>query len=173
MRAVPTQTLLKLVIFGGGLVLFVLLAILPARKESEALDFQIKSLQNRIEEQRTLSPIYDTLLKKTQMEPAGNITLIESKPLKRGAANQVVDLFNQLAEKSRLTLVEFTPALESILSESDHLEVDMSLQGEFIDMQSFLLDLCQLPYLEQIKSLQIESEADRRQINLRIWLAQK
>jgi hypothetical protein len=173
MASMPTQGLLKLIIFGGGLVLFVLLAILPARKESEALDFQIENLQNRIEEQRILTPIYENLLKKTQMEPPEGVELIEKRALKRGETGEVVDRFNRMAEENRLKLIDFSPSLETILGQSDHLEVDMILQGEFINMHPFLLELCQLPYLQQMKSFQIESEKDVRQIQLRVWLAQE
>ena len=173
MAAVPTQGLLKLVIFGGGIALFVLVAIVPVKKESKALDFQIENLQNRIEEQRALMPIYETLLKKTQMEPPEGIELIEKKALNRGQTEQVVDTFTQMAESSRLKLVNFSPSIETILGKSNHLEVDITLQGEFIDMHPFLLDLCQLPYLSQLKSFQIESEKDLRQLRLRVWLAQK
>ena len=173
MAAVSTQGLAKLVIFVGGLILFVLLAILPVQKESEALDFQIENLQSRIEEQRILTPIYENLLKKTQMEPPGGLDLIEKKALPRGQTEQVVDWFEAMAQASNLRLVEFSPSIETILGNSKHLEIDLTLQGEFIDMHPFLLELCQLPYLARLKSFQIESEKDVRQIRLRVWLAQK
>jgi hypothetical protein len=173
MTAVPTQALMKLVIFGGGIVLFVLLAILPARKESAALDFQIENLENRIEEQRILTPIYESLLKKTQREPAEDIKAIEKKSINRGETEQVVDWFTEMAKASRLKLVNFSPSIETILGNSDHLEIDMTLQGEFINMHPFLLEVCEMPYLKQLKSFQIESDKDIRQIQLRVWLAQK
>jgi len=173
MASGPTQGLLKLIIFGGGLVLFFLLAIVPTRKESEALDFQIENLQTRIEEQRILTPIYENLLRKTQAEPLEGVELIEEKALKRGQTEQVVDWFREMAETSGLKMVDFSPSIDTILSDSDHLEIDMTLQGEFINMHPFLLELCQMAYLEQLKSFQIESEKDIRQIRLRIWLAQE
>lgn len=173
MASVPTQSLLKVVIFVGGLVLFVLLAILPVRKESAALDLQIETLRNRIEEQSLLMPLYENLVKKTQTQPPEAIDRIEKASLERGGTERVVEQLNQMAENNRLTLVTFSPSIETILGQSKYLSVDMVLQGEFINMRPFLLELCRLPYLAQVKSIQIESEKDVRQIRLQAWLLQE
>ena len=50
LTSVPTQTLSYLIILGGGVILFALLAILPAHKETAALDFEIDNVNTKIEE---------------------------------------------------------------------------------------------------------------------------
>ena len=64
MTSLPTQTLSYLIILGGGVVLFLLLAILPAHRETAALDFEISNVNTKIDEQKILTPVYESLMKR-------------------------------------------------------------------------------------------------------------
>jgi len=171
LKAIPTQTLSYLVILGGGVVLFVLLAILPAHRDSAALDFQIENIQTKIEEQKILSPVFESLLKKAQLKPPEGLVITPKGKLKSGDSAKAGDDIKALAAESRLTLVEFKPAVETLINRSGFLMVDLELRGEFIHLHPFLLDMVQLPYLEQIEQITIRSARDTREIKIRIWLA--
>ena len=151
--------------------LFILLAIMPATRESAALNFELKNLNTRIEEQKILSPVYENLLKKAQLKPPERIESIEKKKLKRGETEAVATMLRDMAGSSKLNLVEFSPKVETIISGAGVLMIDFMLKGEFINLQPFLLQLCQTPYLEQIEQIRIRSVRDTNEIRIRIWLA--
>ncbi|MGA8281584.1 MAG: hypothetical protein WB853_11880, partial [Desulfobacterales bacterium] len=60
LTSVPTKSLLNVIIFGGGIILFVLLAIIPAQRESKALDGRIEEISERIKGEQILTPLYDS-----------------------------------------------------------------------------------------------------------------
>lgn len=171
LTSMPTQTLSYVIILGGGVVLFLLLAILPAHKDSMALDFQIENVSTKIEEQKILTPVYESLLKKAQLKPPEGLNFVPQQKLKAGETSKVAARFEELAKDSKLNLVKFAPAVETLINRSGFLMVDIELRGEFINLHPFLLELCQLPYLEQIEEIQIHSERDAKQMNIRMWLA--
>ena len=171
LTSMPTQTLSYIIILGGGVVLFLLLAILPAHKDSAALDFEIDNISTKIEEQKILTPVYESLLKKAQLKPPEGLNFVAQEKLKAGETSKVAARFEALARDSKLTLVKFAPAVETLINRSGFLMIDIELRGEFINLHPFLLELCQLPYLEQIEEIQIRSERDAKQMSIRMWLA--
>jgi hypothetical protein len=169
--SLPTQTIAYLVILGGGILLFILLIIMPAQKKSEALDFQIENIRTRIEEQKILTPVYQNLLKKVQLDPPEGVEIKPKEKLKSGQAENLAQEFQAMAKASRLQLVEFSPDVDSLVRNSGFLQVNLMLKGEFINLHPFLMDICQLPYMEVIEKIRIESAEDAKEIQLRIWLA--
>ena len=151
--------------------MFLLLAILPAHRETVALDFEIESVHSKIEEQKILTPVYETLLKRAQLKPPEGLKFVPKQKLKTEDVHKVADKFNELAMTSRLVLVKYTPAVETLINRSGFLMVDLELRGEFIDLHPFLLRMCQLPYLEQIEEIKIQTVTNSRQMHIRVWLA--
>ena len=169
--SLSTQTLSYFIILGGGVVLFLLLAIWPAHKETAALDFEIDNVHTKIAEQKILTPVYESLLKKAQLQPPEGLNFVPKEKLKTGDTRKVATRFDEMARQSKLTLVEFTPAVETLINRSGFLMVDIELRGEFINLHPFLLQMCQLPYLEQIEEIKIRSVRDTKEMKIRMWLA--
>lgn len=171
--SVSTKSLLRIIIFSGGAVLFFLLAILPSLKESRALDSQIIDINARIKEQQLLSPVYDSLLKKSEMKPPAGLNVVQPKKLKRDETDKVAQAFQEMARQSKLMLVDYTPEIQSLIGESDTLKVGVQLRGEFINMQTFLRQLCLLPYLVKFEEISVHSVKDSKEMRLRLWLARE
>lgn len=171
LSSLPTQTLSYLIILGGGVILFLLLAILPAHKETAALDFEIENVNNKIAEQKILTPVYESLLKKVKLEPPAGLNYVPKEKLKPDETRKVATRFDQIARESQLTLIEFSPAVETLINRSGYLMLDIELRGEFINLHPFLLKVCQLPYLEQIEEIKIRSVRDTKEMKIRMWLA--
>jgi hypothetical protein len=167
----PTKSIAYFVILGGGIVLFILLGIMPAQKRSEALDFQIENIQTRIAEQKILTPVYENLLKKVQLKPPEGVNFRPQEKLKTGQTEEIAGIFQDLARKSNLELIEFTPELDSVIRNSGFLQVGLMLKGEFINLHPFLMDVCQLPYMEMIEQISIQSAKSTKEIRIKIWLA--
>ena len=170
--SLPTKSLSYFVILGGGIILFVILAIMPAQRESEALDFEIENINTQIKEQKILKPVYDNLLKKAQMKPPEGLNYVPKQTLKKGDTDKVAVTFQSMANDTQLMLVDFSPALDTLINRTGFLMVDVVLKGEFINLHPFLLQLCQLPYMEQIEQVSIQSIRDTKEIKLRVWLGQ-
>jgi hypothetical protein len=168
---VSTKGIAYFIILGGGIVLFILLGIMPAQKESEALDFKIENIQTRIEEQKILTPVYENLLKKVQLKPPEGVNFTPKEKLKTGQASEIAGIFQEMAQNSSLELMEFTPELDSAIRNSGFLQINLMLKGEFINLHPFLMDVCQLPYMELIEQISIRSIKNAKEIRIKIWLA--
>lgn len=170
---IPTKSLLRIFIFGGGVLLFILLAILPSFKESKALDEQIVAINARIKEQQLLSPVYDSLLKKSQTKPPVGLNVVPPKKLKRDEIDKIAQVLKEMARQSNLVLEDYAPEIQSLIGETDTMKVNVLLKGEFIDLQPFLNQLLQLPYLVMMEEIAIKSVKDTKEIRLRLWLARE
>lgn len=167
----PTKSLINLLVFCGILVLFVFLAILPSNKESGNLDFEINNIKMRIEEQKILTPVYESLLKKATIKPPAGIAIPAQKKLSRNQTREISTTFQDLANQTMLELVDITPNVGSLLNESGYLTIDMVLKGEFINLHAFLVKLGQIPYVELIEQITIRSITNTKEIKVKVWLA--
>jgi len=173
LASIPTKSLINVIIFGGGIVLFVLLAILPAQRESRALDARIAEISMRIKEEQILTPLYESLLKKTQMNPPAGLDIVPKEKLKRKETDKVRQTFQDLARQSDLQLAEYSPEIQSMIGEAGHMKVKLLLKGEFLNFQPFLLEVSRLPYLDRIEELTIKSARDTKEFRLHVFLARE
>ena len=173
LKSIPSKSLLRVLIFGGGVALFVVLAVLPSIKESKALDNQIVEINARIKEQQILTPVYDSLVKKSEMKPPEGLDVIPLKKLKRNETDKVAQVFQEMARQSKLQLADYAPEIQTLIGEADSMKVNVLLKGEFINLQPFLRHVCQLPYLVKIEEIAIESVRDTKEMRLRLWLARE
>ena len=167
----PKKSLFTVCIYIGVLIAFIFLIIIPTQRESEAVDKRIIELNTRIEEQKILKPIYQSLQKKAELTPPDGIAPLKKKKLKKSETDMVAGRLGDMAVRSNLNLSKYTPKVETIISGSGLFMIDFILTGEFINLQPFLLELCQTPYLERIEHIQIRAEKDTNEFKFRIWLA--
>ena len=105
------------------------------------------------------------------MKPPEGLNFVPKEKLKKGDTDKVAVTFQGMANDSNLMMVEFSPALDTLINRTGFLMVDIVLKGEFINLHPFLLQLCQLPYMEQIEQVSIQSVRYSKEIKLRVWLA--
>lgn len=173
LASLPSKSLLRVIIFGGGVFLFVLLVIMPSFKEFRALDEQIVDINARIKEQQILTPVYDSLLKRSEMKPSEGLNVVQPVKLKRSETDKVAQVFQGMARQSNLLLADYAPEIQSLIGDTETMKVNVLLKGEFINFQPFLRELCQLPYLVKIEEIAIQSVRDTKEMRLRIWLARE
>ncbi len=169
----PTKNLAYLLIFGGGILVFIVLAIIPSQQISTGLDYEIKNIKNRIEEQKILTPVYNNLLKKTQFKQSEGITSLKKEKLSRGDAQQISLLFNNIAKNSNLKIVYIKPDVDTLIGESGYILINVRIKGEFINLHKFLFQLCELPSLELVEQIKIASVGGTKEIKLKVWMAQE
>jgi hypothetical protein len=169
--ALPTKSLINLGLFCGIALLFLFIAVLPSKTASDNLDFEIDNIKMRIQEQRILTPVYETLLKKVTIEPPAGIAITKKEKLSREETQRIPITFQHLAEQANLELTDISPNRDSLLNESGYLIIDMVLRGEFINLHPFLIKLGQIPYVELIEKISIRSIAEAKEIKVVVWLA--
>ncbi len=167
-----TQSLLIFVVCAVGILAFFVLIILPSKKTSAELDQEIAQLNARIEEQRILTPVFHSLLKRAKKEGPSELPSPKKAKLTQEDLNAISSVFQDIAAKHNLTLEDMTTDVRSMVQESGYLLMRLRLSGDFFNIRKFLIDMGSIPSLEHIEEIGIKSTKASKELRLKIWLAQ-
>lgn len=168
----PRQSIRYLLICSGGILAFIFLGLYPYQKSLAGLDREIKSIETQIEEQKILFPLYKDLLKKVGQKEPDDLSPQKAK-LDLDRMHRIPFMFEEIARKSNLTLVNVVPNVESLAKASGLLSLNVLVKGNFFDFRTFLLQARQLPYLEHIEEIKIQPADGPKEFRLKVWLALK
>ncbi|MEJ2731312.1 MAG: hypothetical protein P8185_22860 [Deltaproteobacteria bacterium] len=152
---------------------FLLLIILPSRKTSAELDREIDKLNVRIEEQRILTPVFHSLLKRAKKAPPSMLPSPEKTKLTHGDMNIISKVFQDIAVRHNLKLEEVETDVSSVMEESGYLMMRLRLSGNFYKFRDFLVDLGSIPSLEYIEEISIRPVKTSRELSIKLWLGQE
>ena len=169
----PTKSFAYLLILGGGILVFVVLTILPAMQSSTGLDMEIKKIKGSMDEQKILTPVYNNLLRKTKFKKTKGIAAPKKKKLAQGDTRKIIQLLNNIANTSNITLLDVTPDVDTLIGGSGYLLIQINAKGEFINLHKFLFQLCELPFLEFIEQIKITSIRKTKEFRLKVWMSQE
>lgn len=169
----PPQSLIFFLICGAGIVVFVFFIILPSQKTAAELDSNIEELEKRIGEQRTLTPVFYSLLNKAKAEDETRLPVTQKAKMVRGNMAKVFDQIKTIAAGYNLKLEEITPDVNSLKGGSKYLLIYLVVTGDFFKFREFLIDLGAIPSLAHIQEMRINAIEESREIRLKIWLAQE
>lgn len=167
------QSLVILVICAVGILAFFLLIILPSQKTSADLDQEIEKLTVRIEEQRILTPVFHSLLKRAKTESPSMLPSPEKTKLTHGDMNSISKVFQDIAIRHNLTLEEVKTDVSSMMEDSGYLMMRLRLSGNFYKFRDFLVDLGSIPSLEHIEEINIRPVKTARELQIKLWLGQE
>jgi hypothetical protein len=167
------QSLFIFVVCAVGILAFFLLIILPSQETSAELDQDIDRLNARIEEQRILTPVFHSLLKRANKEGPSELPSPEKAKLTHGDMNAISTVFQDIAGRHNLKLEEITTDVRSLIQESGYLLMRLRLSGDFFNIREFLIDIGSIPSLEHIEEINIRSTKISKEFRLKIWLAQE
>lgn len=173
MKYLPTRNTFMIVVFGGGILLFILIAIFPNYLSYNNIVHEISLLEYKIEEQKILSPIFEDLSKKAQFQKPQSLPFPVADKLSRNDTEKITPIIREIVEVNGFKLEDIDTDIESLMTESGILKLSINLIGEFHNLRNLLLDLGSLPYLEHIEVIQIGSFGDKNKIDLTIWIAQE
>ena len=168
-----SQSLLVLVICVVGILTFLLLILLPSQKTSAELDQQIDNLNVRIEEQRILTPVFHSLLKRAKMAPPSALPSPEKTKLAHDGMNTISKVFQDIAVRHNLKLEEVKTDVSSMMEDSGYLMMRLRLSGNFYKFRDFLVDLGSVPSLEHIEEISIRPMKTAREFRIKLWLGQE
>jgi len=169
----PPQSLILFLLCGAGIVAFIFLLILPSHMASAELDREIKEISSRIEQQRILKPVFESLFKKSKAETTMKLPTTPKAKLARDEIPMLINHFKDLAQRHHLQLQEISPDVNSLKDGSGHLLMNLRLTGEFLYFRDFLVDVGALPSLEHVEELKIRSVQTTRELRLKLWMAQE
>jgi len=167
------QSFVILVICAVGILAFFVLIILPSKTTSADLDQEIESLTVRIEEQRILTPVFHSLLKRAKIDDRSGLPSPKKSKLTHGDMNAISTVFQDFAGRRNLKLEEITTDDSSLTQESGYLLMRLRLSGDFFKIREFLIDIGSIPSLEHIEEINIRSTKTSKELRLKIWLAKE
>jgi Tfp pilus assembly protein PilO len=167
------NSLLYLVICGGIILIIILVGILPYYfkisnqiKENDKLKYQIG-------EQKELGPLYASLLIAAKEKSSLVLPHPEKTALPRPETGKFQNDLRSFAKKSGLTIVSFTPDINSSASPSTSFLHNVVLRGELSSLRKFLIELGSIPYLDRIEDISVQQNTSSMEFKLKVWIAIK
>ncbi len=170
---IPAQSLIILFTCVGGILLFAFLLIIPRQNLASELDQSIVELENKIGEQRTLTPVFYNILSMAKKKEQPDLPITEKAKLARGEMAQIFDQIKGIARVHNLKLEEITPDVNALKDTSGYLLIRLSVTGDFFSFREFLIELGTIPSMVHVEELKIRAIEESREIKLKIWLAQE
>jgi len=169
----PTQSLIYLLICGAGILAFVFLIIIPTQKASVELDKESVKISDRIEEQRILRPVFQSLLKQAKKKNPTDLPAAKKVALERTDISKLSENLQEMAFRHGIKIQDLNTDVAALTGKSGFLQIRMNLTGAFMDFRDFLVDLGTVPSLEVIEEIQIRAIEGSREFKIKIWMAQK
>lgn len=167
------NSILYLVIYGGIILIIILVGILPYYlkiasqvKENDKLKYQIK-------EQKELGPVYQTLINSNENKNVFVLPHPEKTALPRSEAQKFQTDFQNAAKKSGLKVVSFTPDINTSASPSTSFLHNIVLKGELANLRRMLIELGSIPYLDRIEEINIQQNTSSMEFKTKVWIAIK
>ena len=169
----PTESLIYLLVCGAGILAFVFLIIIPTQKTSAELDQDILKIGDRIEEQRILKPVFESLLKRAKNKTPTDLPATKKAKLDRADISKLSEDLQEMAFRHGLKVQNMNTDVSALIGKGGYLLMRINLAGAFMDFRDFLVDLGTIPSLEIIEEIKIRAIEGSREFKIKIWIAQK
>lgn len=165
----------NLVICIVGIAILVAVGIVPAERKLKEMDRKIATLQYQVEEQKLLFPFFVQLLQRSREKAPPLLPSPEQEKMPRGDTTPLTTQFREIAAKNGIAVERLRPEVESLLDRSGRVKMLAGLYGGFHDLRNFLIQVGEVPYLDQIEYIRVEGakEDQALQVNLRFWVLQE
>lgn len=167
---IPAKSLNYLVIFGGIIIILVLLGILPLHRYNTNRSQEVKKIQADIAEQKEFQQIYQSQQKipGTQVHKLPNP--VKTK-LPRPDLDKFQDTFRAEAKKSGLIITSLIPDMKTIAAGSPAILFDVTSKGQFANFRELLINVGALPYVDKIEEINIKQLEDAMEFKMKLWIA--
>lgn len=167
------NSILYVVIYGGIILIILLVGILPFYfkisnqvKENSQLKFQIK-------EQKELAPVYQTLINANDQKQALSLPNPEKTALPRAESGRFHTDFQAAARKSGLKVVAFSPDTNTSAAPSTSFLHSVVLKGEWADFRKMIIEMGAIPYIDRIEEVNLQQSTGAMEFKLKVWIAIK
>ena len=169
----PTKNILFIILFGGGILLFVLLSIFPNYIAYSNIENEINALRQQIEEQKILSPIFTDLSDKTKFENPENLPFPKKEKLSKNATGNISAIIQDIIRQNDFKLDSILTDVGGLMNGSGMLEISLEMTGDFINLRNMILQFGTLPYLEHIETIRIENTNKKQKVSMKLCIAQE
>ncbi len=168
---IPKKVIWNLGVCSGIIIFFVLTGIIPLSRYNASLNIDIKELQYRIEEQKSLNSTHAMLMKNMEKKDLRILPNHVKTTLPRQEANKFQNDFKEIAEKAGLKTVSVSPELSALTGSSNYLLHTAIVKGEFANFRKMLIGLGYLSYLEKIEEVSLQQYPDALEFRMKILIA--
>jgi Tfp pilus assembly protein PilO len=169
----PTQSLIYILICAAGVLFFVFFVIIPTQKTTAELDKEYEKISDRIEEQRILKPVFESLLKQAKKKSPTDLPSAKRVALDRSDISKLSESLQEMAFRHGLKIQDLNTDVPDLTGQSGYLQIRINLTGGFMAFRDFLVDLGAIPSLENIEEIQIRAIEGSREFKIKLWMAQK
>ena len=166
-----SETISKMVVYGGIIVLVALLLIIPLHRYNAGIAQETETIQHQIDEQKKLAQTYQILKITSAQKPAYLLPHPAGAKLARQNVDKFPEDFRAEAEKSGLTTASLVLDTKTMTVESKSLLYNATAKGEFANFRKLLIGLGALPYIDQIEEISIKQDRENMEFKLKIWIA--
>jgi hypothetical protein len=169
----PTKNIMLIALFGGGILVFVLLSIFPNYIAYSNIENEINILKGRIEEQKILSPIFTELSEKTKFEKPENLPFPKKEKLSKYKTGNISTIIQDIILQNDFKLDTILTDVGGLMDGSGMLKMSIEMTGDFINLRNMILQFGTLPYLEHIETIRIENINEKQKVSMRLCIAQE
>lgn len=142
----------------GGLALLFLIGIVPLIAQEKSLEKNIPETKAKLAHQAQLKQILQAADAKLEsIETMDNLPLITPESLSIIESSSVMSRIASLAKQKKITLISIAPQIPGSSENLKELVFESHLQGQLTNIRSFIYSLLQVPYIQQIDKLRIQS----------------
>ena len=156
-----------------SMVAFFFVGIYPNLSALEEMDAEIETLHRDVRTQELLFPVYQRLIREVTRKVPTELSVPEKSRISANDLVRVNEMFNQLATESNVTFSSAIPDASNYLEDKGYLTMKVDFIGDFFNLQRLLLGICQLPYLESIDQMRIETLRQQKRMSFKMKIAQQ
>ena len=170
---IPQQSIIYLLFCLSGVLIFLFLGIIPSQHRLAGLDAQLAETRLRLEERKTLMPIYDALRQKTRKHADRVLPFPQRSELPREQLALLNNRINETARQAKVEVISLAPSLNALASSSKYLTIEAVLHGDFFAFRKFLTGLGDVPYLEHIEEIQILENSEVMELRVKFSITRR
>lgn len=168
---ISRKSITYLVLCAGGILAFVLFAILPAQRSLTQLDQDITAAKVRLKTQEVLYPLYTSLQEQLEQKDDLALPFPVEEAIAMASVSDFISSFKKMARESHLKVVNISPNFQSPDKAADRLSCNALLRGKFIDLRQLLEKIGGVAALQQMEEIQVSAAPGYNEIHLKFWLA--
>lgn len=168
---IPKNSIIYIILCLTGILIFLIGGIIPAGINMGKLLSETAELKFRIEEQKTLAPIYQSLQGKIGQKESEILPLPAKGKLSLAMIDTIPAVLRTTANMSGISLLSAVPNLTEMTGDAQYMSISAVLQGDFFNLRKFMISLGGIPYVQHIEEISIIQKPDTKEFSMKIWVA--
>lgn len=169
-KKIPAKSL-GYILICGGILFVVIMGILQFYRYNSNRFLAVKKVQNQIDEQKELRPVYLAILKDMDNKQVYMLPNPVKTKLSRKETDKFQDVFRAVATKSGMKIIYFVPDVNNAANSSQNMPYNVTVKGELTNLRQLLIGLGAVPYIDKIDEMHIKQHSDSMEFKLKIWIA--